>query len=608
MTTLTAQQLFTPAPSGVGPYGSVPPVPAQGTWLSVMLATATTVQLPTTSWQPGAPERTIMAIEAVAFAMSDVNISLMAQAGFLQTAASGSVTSTAVDGTVVTIPVTPDPSNPAQNPTGALGWLDLLTQGVYNVPRLQATYASGPLAIVNLKGTSVGPYVAGAYHVASTSSGATYRNLTSLTIPSSIISHSGGVVVGVLVGLSYSIITTSAAHGLSPGQSVYILIPTSSGVSGLAGIFALVTAVSPTTFQISSGSSGTYTSGGNVYLCTVATMQADVSGIGSNAQPGVVTTTITQTAGVFVSNVLAWTGSNWESNTALAARAVLSLAAKSPNGPAQSYEYYADTAQQLLAAATPPYILTNGPVTGSAFGVPGLGLVNVVVASLSPASSVLGQNVTPGVSQLPISGVSNANPCVVSTSGATTLASGQSMTVTISGVLGTAGVNGTFVGTYVSAASFSIPADTTLAGAYAGGGSVEGGDLGQIDALIQQNVVPNNDVAVTSSALAMPIGIVATVIVPQAYVAAYTVAVGQQLQAQISSYAVGGDAPDYEVTYNDIVGALTEAGVVALGQASYVRQIQSLSLNGQPSGVGVPFVGPTYQAILTPPSIGVIGV
>jgi hypothetical protein len=182
------------------------------------------------------------------------------------------------------------------------------------------------------------------------------------------------------------------------------------------------------------------------------------------------------------------------------------------------------------------------------------------------------------------------------------------MTATISGILGMVGVNGTFVATYVSAGSFSIPVDTTAAGAYAGGGSIEGGDLGQIDALIQANVVPDDTTAVTVSALALPIGIIATVVVPQAYVAAYSLAVNAQLQAQIKSYAIGGNAPDYEVAYDDIVGALQEAGVLVLGQASYVRQVQSLSINGQAPGVGVAFPGSLYQAILTPPTISVLGV
>lgn len=606
---LTVSQLFTPAPSGVGPTGNIPTVPGSNTWLGIMLQIASTVQLPTTAWQSGGPERTILAIEAVTFSQSDAQVSLIAQGAFLQSAAGGSVTYVTINGTTVTIPVTPDPSIPSQNSTGQLGWLDLLTQNIYNVTRLSATAATGPLAIANIGNSTIGPYTPGTYHVGNAATGATYSNPASLSIPPSAIAGTGGVVTGVAVGLSATIITTQSAHGLSVGQTVYLSIPVSSGVSGLAGVFALVTAQTTNTFQVSVSSSGSWVSGGTVYLCTVANMTADVIGIASNAGPGTVTVAITQNANVFVDNVVGWSGSNWESNTALANRAQLSLAAASPNGPSQAYVYFAETAQQLLAAQIPAYNLTNGPVVASAFGNPATGIVTTVVASSTPASSVLGAAVTPGCSQLLITSVTNANPCVVTCAGATSLQPAQSMTVTISGVLGTAGVNGTFLGTYVSANSFSIPLNTIGAGAYVAGGSVEGGDLGQIDNLLQANVVPDGIVGeITVSALALPINVVATVIVPQAFAATYRLNVVTQLQAQIASYAVGGNPPGFAVAYNDIVGALEEAGVLTLGAASFVRQIQSLSLNGGGTGVGVPFPSNQYQAILVPPTINVIGV
>src|SRR5271165_5422511 len=103
---LPASVLFQPAPSGVGPYGlvngatvgAVPQVPGAGSWLATLLQIAATVQLPTTAWESGAPERTILATEAVCFALSDAVISQMAQGGFLQSAASGTVLYTATDG------------------------------------------------------------------------------------------------------------------------------------------------------------------------------------------------------------------------------------------------------------------------------------------------------------------------------------------------------------------------------------------------------------------------------------------------------------------------------------------------------------------------------
>lgn len=617
---LTVSQLFFPAPSGVGPYGfvggalvgQVPQVPGQGTWLATMLTIAGTVQLPTTSWQTGDPERTIFATEAVCFSLSDACISQMAQGGFLQSAATGTVLYTAPDGTQITIPVTPDPSNAAQNPTGAPGYLDLLAEHVYDVDRLPATYVTGPLAIVKLSAGTLS-YGVGAYHV-SALGGATYHNTAALSIPSSALPSTNGNITAVTIGPTSTVITTQTPHGLTVSESVYVVLPSSSGVTlagaGLSGpgVFALVTGVTATTFSIAVGSSGTYSSGGTVYLCTVASMTADVAGIGSNAGPGTVTTAITQNAQVFISNIVGWSGSNWESNVALAGRCQLSLAARSPNGPSGAYVYFAETAFQLLAAATPPYNLTNGPVRATEFSTPMTGVVNLVVGSATPASTTLGQPVTPGVSQLPVTAVTNANPCVVTCSSSTSLAPAQSMTVTISGVLGVAGVNGTFLATYSTADSFSIPVNTTSSGTYAGGGSVEGGDLGQIDRLIQANVVADNTVALTSSALALPIQITATVVVPSAFVTTYQIAVIAQLQTQMATYAFGGNAPSFAVAYNDIVGALEEAGVLAVGQASYVRQMQSLSLNGQAAGLGVTFPSAFYEAVLVNPLVTVVGV
>ena len=613
---LTVSQLFQPAPSGVGPYGfvngatvgQVPQVPGAGSWLATMLQIAAAVQLPTTSWQTGAPERTILATEAVCFALSDAAISQMAQGGFLQSAASGTVLYTAVDGTQIVIPVTPDPSNAAQNPTGAPGYLDLLSKGVYDVTRLPASRASGPLAIAKLSAGIIS-YGAAAYHVGGLG-GATYSNPTGFSIPSSVIVAGGGAITAVTSGFGGTGITTGAPHGLAAGQSVYVLIPITSGVTGLAGVFAIVTAATSVTFSIGVGSAGTYSgSGGNVYRCTVAQMVADAVGTASNAGPGTVTTAITQNANMFVSNVVGWSGANYENNASLADRCVLSLAARSPNGPSGAYVYFAETAVQLLADATPSYVLTNGPVRAVEFAQPRTGIVNTVVGSTTPASNVLGANVTPGVSRLAVTGVTASSPAIVSCAGPTTLQIGQSFTVTISGVIGPSIVNTTALGTYVSPTSFSIPIDTSAAPAYAGGGSVEGGDLGQIDALLQRNCVPNGEVAFTLSSQALPIQPTATVTVPAAYVTAYQLAVAAQLQTQVASYAIGGLSaqPVSEVSYNDIIGALEEAGVQGPGQAS-VAHVQSLSLNGGGIGVGVPFPAVTYQALLANPQISVLGV
>ena len=622
-TVLTAADLFQPALSGVGPFGSIPSQPSSSTWLGRMIEFATIVQLPTTSWQPGGPERTMLAIQAVSFAMSDVNISLMVQGGFLQTAANGTVTYTTLQGQTVTVPVTPDPSDPAQNPTGALGWLDLLSNNIYNVERLTPSRASGDLAFANLSGSTIGPYAQGSYHAASALNGATYSNEDVFSIPSSVIAGTGGVVTAVApiigFGAPRTVITTQSASGVATNSIVYLAIPVSTGVGGLQATFAAVTAVLSTTqFEVNVGSSvSTYAGGGNVYLCSTSPLVADLPGRVGDAPPLAVNIAVTQNPNVFVANLNGWSASGWESNQALQSRDLLSLANRSPNGPSQSYEYYALTAAQIYAALPEPYIFTNGRVTASVSGNPQTGIVAVVVASVSPQSTAYGQPVTPGCAQNPITGVSNGNPCVISCAHATGISSGGTMSVTITGTSELpAGVAGTWTGTYVTSSAFSIPVDTTLAGSYTGGGQVEGGDLGAVDLLIQDTCVPDAVTAITSSALAMPITVTATVAVPQAYVNLYRAAVQQQLLAQTQSYGIGGStetSPARIISWNDYLEALGEAGITVIGQASYVKAVQQLVISTQSQSASgstqyLQIPGAAYQPILVSAIIAVVGV
>lgn len=602
---LTISQLFTPTESGVGLNPNVPP--PTGTWLDVLLQTATTLGLPTTSWHPGAPERTILSIAAVSLAQEDVAISLMAQGGFLDFSAGGTVTSVAINGESVTSPVTPDPSIPSQNPTGAAGWLDALGQSFFEVTRLQASYASGQLAIANT-GVAVLNYLAGTYHVANSVTGATYVNTAALAIPSSQIPGAGGVVTAVTAGPSTTAVTTSAAHGLAPNQVVYI-----SGVQGIAGIngaFATVVTVgTPTTFTIARATSGTWTSGGTVFLCTVASFAADAIGLDSNAAVGFVTTTVTANGGVFVYNLTSWSASNYESNAAYAARCRLKLGALSPNGPAAAYDYFALTAQELLLAQTPSVSLTNGPIEiSTTTSNPVTGVVTVLVSSSTPVSIILGDPVTPGCVQLPLTAASNATPIVI-TAAAHGLLSGDA--ATISGVLGNTAANGTWTITTLTVNTFSLNSSIGN-GAYTGGGVVEGGDLGQIDALIQASVVPDGIIALVESALAFPVLVVATVVVPQAYVTTYAANAITYLERLLASFPIGGNIPPPPpvlpgtVPYSAVLGALVDAGSLTVGSVSIVRQVTSLTINGV--SVDLNYPAPNYVAQLPTPTITVVGV
>lgn len=155
-------------------------------WLTQLLALASTVGLPTQSWQSGGITRTIFS--ALSFLMSgnDALVSMAAQGGFLDFAATGTVTYTGLAGQPVTVPVTPDPSIPSQWPTPGVpplpGWLDFLADSVYNVQRIGATAATTNIVFTNTTGSPSAPYPPGTYHVANLATGITYSNVNALTI------------------------------------------------------------------------------------------------------------------------------------------------------------------------------------------------------------------------------------------------------------------------------------------------------------------------------------------------------------------------------------------------------------------------------------------
>jgi hypothetical protein len=599
-TPLTIDELFTPAPSGIGGNPNV--APASGSWMAILLQIAATVGLPTTAWQAGQPERSILSIDSVALAQLDGIVSLIAQGGFLDFAASGTVT---VPGNTpsqpsITIPVTPDPSNAAENPTGEPGWLDALGQSVYNVTRLQASFASGALAIVNTLVASAGPYDVGTYHVANTRTQATYKNIAALTIPSSRIAGTGGVITSVIASTTTTV-TTQSAHGVSPNDTVFI--NGVGGITGINGAFAQVASVpSPTTLTLSIVTGGAFTSGGTLYLCTVQDFEADVIGIGSNAAPGDVSSQVTQINGIATSNLGAWSAANYESNTDYAQRCRDKLAAASPNGAAAAYEYFAKTAFVLLAAQTPPIVLTNGPIASAkAFGSPQTGEVLTVVASTSPASVVLGEAITPGCVALDVIAATNATPIVVTSAAPHGLLTGN--VATIEGVIGNAATNGTWTITRISPATFSLDGSAG-SGAYTGGGQIDGGDLGQVNQIIQNNCVDDNAIALTVSALALPITISAVVNVPAAFKTVYRNAVAAAFVQFFKTLAIGGGDAGV-VDYSAIEGVFFEVGVQVVGATSYVRSVQNLLVNG---GTGnVPFPSPQYEAILGTLNASIVG-
>jgi hypothetical protein len=590
---LSVGDLFTPAPSGVG--SNVGATPASGTWLAILYQIAANVGLPTTSWQPGGPERTILALTAVAFAQEDGVFSLINQGGLLDFAAAGSVTTTAINGQTSTQFVTPDPTITSQWPTSwngvwQAGWLDLLVASVYGLQRIQQIAATNTLAIANTTASPIGPYLAGTYHVANPVTGASYSNVASLTVGSSILSGTAGVVTA-MSGSGPLTVGTQSAHGLTVGEVVEVsgyvgitVTPTAPG----GGFFAQVTSVpSPTTFAVGVTSTGSWSSGGTVYLCATATFTADVSGTSGTSAPNGISSTVTSNNGVSCTNLVSFVGSNWESNAALVARARLNIQSKSPNGPQGAYQYFALSASQLLGAQTPPVTLDGGPITKVLVtSNPQLGTIVTTIANAS--------GTVEGVSNIAVTG------CVSGSGGAFRLTVTSTTGIaandfgTVSGVVGCPAANGTWQLTIVDGTHVELQG-TTFAGTYVSGGTLEAGDLGQVDLIIQQNCVPDDVQNTTQSAAPFSVTIVAVATVPPSQATAFVAAAALALtaffasptQSPIGGTVLPGNTSPGFLYLSVVEGLLYEAGSVA-GAPSYVTDIASLTLNGSAADLVYP--------------------
>lgn len=121
-------------------------------YLASELSIAAALGLPETSWQPGAVGRTILEIVAQQFANADDVRVLIAKGGFLDFA------------------------------TGS--WLTVLAQDVYDVTRIEATFATGPVTLTNTTGSPIIIGVA-AVHLTTSAGLATYRNTIGTTVPAS---------------------------------------------------------------------------------------------------------------------------------------------------------------------------------------------------------------------------------------------------------------------------------------------------------------------------------------------------------------------------------------------------------------------------------------
>lgn len=556
----------------------------QQQWLASLLQTAGTLGLPTTAWQSGGVARTIITLMSYACSRQDGIISLAAQGGFLDFAGTGTVTYTDTSGRTVTVPVTPDPSVPSQLSAwlaGPGGWLDIVADGVYNVQRIGAGQAGGPMAFANTTGTVYGPYAAGTYHVSNLTTSATYTNSSALTIAAASYVGGGLSVSTPPANTTPCLVTTTSAHGLTSGQ--YVQIP-GGGQNGNLGIWQ-VAVVSSTQFTLN-GSVGNAGVGptGTVNVCSSATFAADSAGTAGTSAPNTVQQLTTSLVGVTGTNPGLFTGTGYEGNVALVRRCRLKLQALSPNGPGGAYLYFALSASQYLAAQSlsdgsgTALTLSGGPITRAINTVnQATGQVTTTVANASGPVS--------GVANLAIIGATNAAPIVVQTASAHGLSTGAE--VYVSGVVGNSGANGYWSVVVSDATHFSLSGSVGT-GAYVSGGTVEGGDLGLVDSVIQANCVPNAVSATTVSAPAQPVTVTGTVFVPAAQVAAYTVALSSALTTFFASLPIGGLSTDNAqnvLSLEVLEGVVYQAGVVAGASASYVRGILDLGLQiASPSG------------------------
>lgn len=375
-----------PLPTGLSLAQALQP-PTADEWNTAELGVAQQMGLPTTQWQAGSVERTIFAVTANMLNQADVAGSITIQAGFLDFAASGTVTYTDATGATQTLFVTPDPSIPAQNPTGALGWLDVLVDSVYAIQRILLGPAAGTLALVNTSLTTYGAFAAGGYHVAQPGlpTKPTYSNVAALTIaPSAKVGGGTGAVSAATNAGPIQV--TVATHGLSNGAVVVIAGALGNTAANGAWVVAVVD-VNNFTLAGSVGNGG-YTGGGVAYVPTLGAFAADVFGTASNAASGnLVTQPVTSLIGVTVANVGAWLGQNTEGNLALADRARLKLQAISSGGPEGAYLFFALTAQSYTSTLNPP--LTGRPATAITNAVVSIDkLTGTVTTTIANAAGV----------------------------------------------------------------------------------------------------------------------------------------------------------------------------------------------------------------------------
>jgi hypothetical protein len=215
----------------------------------------------------------------------------------------------------------------------------------------------------------------------------------------------------------------------------------------------------------------------------------------------------------------------------------------------------------VIPAVTRPKVITN----------PGTGAVEIVVAS---ANGAIG-----GATNLTVTGATNATPVEITTSINHGLSTGD--VATVSGVRGNGGANVTSTIVVTAVNKFTLDHSAGTA-AYVSGGVVEGGFLGQIDRIIQANVVPQGILATTVSATTSSAPVVVDVWVPATYASSVTNAVTNSLIDYFANADIGGFSdPGGSYTNVILLDAVIGRVFAAASQsgATYVQQAKVL-ING----------------------------
>ena len=327
-------------------------------------------------------------------------------------------------------------------------------------------------------------------------------------------------------------------------------------VNATASTFASPYAPGTLHFASPVGTGPTFSNSGTVSIApngsTTIAIVADAAfpGTAGNVSTGITLVMVTPLVGVTVSPLAAGiVGTAQEPNSALLLRGQNKLGSLSPNGAPQAYAYVA-TSLPLLSSlpnsapsATTPYAVNAAITRAQAVINIGSGVVQVYVADAAGGA--------PGCAQNPITGVTNTTNPTISTANAHGLSSGQ--WAVINGVRGATGVNSNITSnpawqvTVITGNTFSIVLGTAP-GAYTGGGTVDGGDLGMADAAIQASTVPNGQLALCQAAQNASVNLVGTVYISgQAGLTAAqaTANITSAVQSWLAGLPIGGVNAEY---------------------------------------------------------------